>query len=81
MKTMSLHDFRKHYFTNYPNSTMRFGQLFCLVFIDHHNCQKLNYGKLFYETDLYTANKLIYKFLLDNNLGFDNIPLLREDLL
>lgn len=77
MKTMSLHDFRKHYFINYPNSTTRFGQLFCLVFIDHND----DWQELYYETDLYTANKLIYKFLLDNNLGFDNIPLLREDLL
>ena len=74
---MSLHDFRKHYYTNYPNSTMRFGQLFCLVFIDHNNsCQEL-----YDETDSYQANKLIYKFLLDNNLNWDNIPLLREDLL
>ncbi len=77
MKTMSLHDFRKHYFTNYPNSTMRFGQLFCLVFIPHKN----DWQQLYHETDLYTANKLIYRFILDNNLGSDNIPLLREDLL
>tara|TARA_R100001594_G_scaffold103028_1_gene137756 strand:+ start:111 stop:344 length:234 start_codon:yes stop_codon:yes gene_type:complete len=77
MKTMSLHDFRKHYFSSYPNSTMRFGQLFCLVFIPHKN----DWQQLYNETDLYTANKLIYRFILDNNLGSDNIPLLREDLL
>ena len=56
---------------------MRFGQLFCLVFIPHKN----DWQQLYNETDLYTANKLIYRFILDNNLGSDNIPLLREDLL
>ena len=56
---------------------MRFGQLFCLVFIPYKN----DWQQLYNETDLYKANKLIYRFILDNNLASDNIPLMREDLL
>ena len=77
MKTISLEQFKHHYYKTYPNSTLRLGQLFCLVFIDHNE----DWQDLYYCCDYFKTHKLIYKYLLDNNICFDKIPLLREDLL
>lgn len=77
MKTMSLFDFKHHYYKKYPNSTYRFGQHFLNVFVQDSTPHQV----LWNEKDNHVAESLIYSLIMEYNWDMMSLKVLRGGLL
>ena len=67
-------DFKYEYYKRYPASTFRFGQAFLCKFVN--DTREL--GKIWNEPDNKVAEGLVWKYIQDEGLDFNNLEIIND---
>lgn len=74
METQSYFDFKYEYYKRSPVSTFRFGQAFLCKFVN--DTREL--GKIWNEPDNNLAEDLVWKYIQDEGLDFNNLEIIND---
>ena len=73
-KYQSYFDFKYEYYKRFPASTFRFGQAFLCKFVN--DTREL--GKIWNEPDSKVAEDLVWKYIQDEGLDFNNLEIIND---